>query len=219
MSDIFREVDEAMQQEKFVQIWQEYKSTIIASIAILILSSAATTFYRSWDVKRDTAETAKLMEAMNAQAPEAALAEVIGESRNGHEAIAFMNAAALHLEKGEDEKAVALYEQAINQGGLPRDFRDLARILYTRHADSPSLDILQPLLVNDKSPWRWQARIEAALITAHGDTPDYTKALEYLAPFEEATTLPLSLKQKAQSLSHLYAIKAAQQKPAPSAAE
>ncbi len=203
MSDIFREVDEALQQEKFEKIWKEYKTTIIAAIAILLISTALTTAYRSWDSKRDAAETARLMEAMQSESPAEAVQKVISDTRKGHKALGLMSTAGLLLGEGKKAEAAALYKQAADNKGAPRDFRDLARILYNQHTEQPAIDILQPLLANDKSPWIWHARLQAAVIA--GETKENTaQALEYLKPFKTVTTIPLSLKQRAQALSHVY---------------
>ena len=87
--------------------------------------------------------------------------------------------------------------------------RDLARILFIQNTDAPDIKILQPLLSNDKSPWVWHARLEAAALTAH-NKEDYQGALYYLKKFDsdKAQYLPATLKQRAQALSHVYTLKA-----------
>lgn len=208
MSDIFREVDEALQQEKLAKIWKEYGTTIIAAIAVLIISTALTTAYHSWDNSRDGAETARLMEALESNTPAQSIQSVIKDTRKTHEALGIMTAAGLLIEENKKDEAAALYKQAAENRSTPRNLRDLARILYTQNAstDSKTMDILAPLLSNEKSPWIWHARIEAAVISAHQDQ-DYTKALAYLAPFKEVTTIPLSLKQRGLALAHVYQLK------------
>lgn len=209
MSDIFREVDEALQQEKLEKIWKEYKTTIIAAIAILLVSTAATTAYRNWDSNRDATETARLMNAMESDTPAQAIQEIISDTRNGHEALGLMSTASLLLEEGKKTEATALYKQAAEDRSTPRDFRDLARILYNQHTDKPIIGILQSLLANDKSPWIWHARLQAAVIAGETNN-DTAQALKYLKPFETVTTIPLSLKQRAQALAHIYKLETTQ---------
>lgn len=206
MSDIFREVDEALQREKMLKIWEEYRSTIIAAIAILILSTALTTAYRSWDANRNANETERLMEAMQSDNPQASIQQVIKDTRNSHEALGLMSTAGLLLDADKPAEAAELYKQVAEDGSAPKDFRDLARILYNQHAAAPSLDILKPLLANDKSPWIWHARLQAATIAGQTNN-DYAQALEYLKPFADVTTIPLSLKQRAQAVTHVYELK------------
>lgn len=206
MSDIFREVDEALQREKMLKIWEEYRSTIIAAIAILILSTALTTAYKSWDASRDANETARLMDAMQSENPQASIQQVIKDTRNGHEALGRMSTAGLLLEEDKTAEAAELYKQVAEDGSAPKDFRDLARILYNQHTPTPSLDMLKPLLANEKSPWIWHARLQAATIAGQKNK-DYAQALAYLKPFEDVTTIPLSLKQRAQAVAHVYELK------------
>lgn len=204
MSDIFREVDEALQQEKLLKIWEEYRTTIIAAIAILILSTALTTAYHSWNASRDATETARLMEALQAENPEAEIQKIIGDTRNGHEALGRMSTAGLLLEDNKKAEAAAIYLEAAKDKSTPRDFRDLARLLYNQNAAEQDLDLLKPLLANEKSPWIWHARLQAAVIA--GDKNDMAQALAYLKPFATSDAMPQSLKQRATALINVYGL-------------
>ena len=208
MSDIFREVDEAMQQDKLMAIWQEYRNTIIAAIAILIVSSTLTTIYKNWDAKRNAEETARLTTALQAEDPQVAIQEVIKDTRKGHQAIGLMSAANLQLKDGKQSEAAERYKEIALNKKSPRNIRDLARILYVQNTETADIDLLQPLLANGKSPWVWHARIEAAVITAH-DKQDYEGALYYLNKFEteQAKYVPATLRQRAQALAHVYTLK------------
>ena len=210
MSDIFREVDEALQQEKIEKLWAEYKTTIIAAIAILIIGTAVGTAYRSWDAGRDAKETAKLLTAMQSDTPETALQEAIKNTRSGHETLGALSKAGLLIEEGKTEEAVIIYKEIAENRSAPKDLRNLSRILYSQNTQEASMDILKPLLADEKSPWIWHARLQAAVAVAHNNN-DYAQAIAYLKPFDEVTTIPLSLKQRAQALSHIYALKQAQQ--------
>ncbi len=218
MSDIFREVDEALQHDKMLKIWEEYRATIIAAIAILIVSTAATNFYHSWDNKRNAAETQRLSQALQADDPQAAIQDVIQDTRKGHKALGLMSAANLHLKNNKKEDAAALFQDIATNKKSPRNIRDLARILYVQTANQSNIDILKPLLKNKKSPWIWHARIEAAVITAHSEE-NYTQALDYLAPFESTEYVPASLRQRAEALAHVYSLKVEKQKMATETAE
>ena len=210
MSDIFREVDEAIQQEKWEKIWQEYKSTIIACIAILILGTAIMTTYRSWDASRDAKETEKLLTALESNNPETAVQDVIKDTRSGHEALGALSKAGLLIEEDKIQEAVAIYKELADNRSAPKDLRNLARILYSQNTTDNSIDILKPLLTDEKSPWIWHARLQAAVTAAHNSN-DYKQAIAYLKPFDSVTNIPLSLKQRAQALNHVYTLKQAEQ--------
>jgi hypothetical protein len=208
MSDIFREVDEAMQREKLEKLWHEYKSTIIAAIAILIVGTAGMTAYRNWDAARDAAETERLLQALDSQNPETALQQAIKDTRAGHEALGLLTKAGFLLEEGKQQEAAAIYRQLAEDRSAPKDLRNLSRILYSQNSEENTMEILQPLLVDEKSPWIWHARLQAAVITAHQQN-DYNKAIEYLQPFDTVERIPLSLKQRAQALKHIYGLRQA----------
>jgi hypothetical protein len=48
MSDILREVDEAMRVEKMTRLWAEHGNTVIAAIVALILGTALSSGWNAW---------------------------------------------------------------------------------------------------------------------------------------------------------------------------
>ncbi len=204
MTDIFEEVDDALRQEKLLKFWEEYKNTIIAAIIILIVSTASTTGYKSWNSDRNKTETQKLSMALEAEDPITALKEFIPNTRSKHRALAQLSLASVHLNKNATEDALKVYQNIIDRRSTPKDLRDQARVLFSQHSSETDIKILKPILVNKKSPWVWHARIEAATILA--DQGNYTQALEHLKPFKDVSTIPLSLKQRGNALAHIYKI-------------
>ena len=211
MSDIFREVDDALQQEKVTKLWREYGPTLILSAVLLVLMTAAVTGYRAWDAKKDAEETARLTKALESDNAVEQLVEFAKDARSGQAASALMTAAGLYTDKHEYTKAAETYKQAFEQSGTPGAFRDLARILYVRallmtkekQEGEKLLEVLQPVLKNGRGPYVWQARLDAALISDHM-LKDPARSLGYLKDFEKADNIPLSLKEKAKDLSELY---------------
>lgn len=208
MSDIFQEVDEALKQEKILKIWEEYKYTLIGCVVVLILSTALTTLYRHWDGNRDAAETARLITAMESDAPIENITAILEDTRDNHQALGRMSTAGLLLDEDKKAQAAEIYKQVAEDSSSPRDIRDLARILYVQNANAPDMSILKPLLANDKSPWLWHAKIEAAIISAHKDK-DFSAAIKHLDGFNDVTSIPLSLKQRGVALAHVYGLKSA----------
>lgn len=207
MSDIFKEVDEAMQQEKMLNLWNEYKSTIIGAIIVLLITASVTTFYKNWNFDRNAAETAKLIQAIDSENTSEMLGALRADTRAKHAALATLIEGGIALEEGNTEKASALYRESAESKKTPRDLRDLARLLYVQNTTDADKDFLRPVLSNDKSPWLWHARIEAAVMSA--STENYDEALSHLNDFAAQTTIPLALKQRASALSHVYKIKQA----------
>jgi hypothetical protein len=212
MSDIFREVDEALQQEKVAKVWNEYAPTIVAAAILMILTTAATTGWISWNAHRNATETGRLVQAIeNGDSAATKLQEVAEDTRGNHEAVALLTAAGILGDKKEYEQAAALYQKAYEDRSAPRELRELSRILYVRSQlaagkttdAAPLLDVLKPVLASEKSPWIWQAKIDAALIAAHLGN-DKKAAAAYLQGVDEATNVPPSLLERAQALLQLY---------------
>lgn len=205
MTDIFEEVDEALKKEKLEKIWEEYKTTIIACIAILIIGTGLGSAYHSWNYSRNSAETAKLINALDDKNPEQALLTATKKTRSNHKAIGLLNAASVLKNDGNNEAATKIYAQLIETRTAPKALRDLARILYSQNGGENALKYLKPLLADDKSPWQWHAKIEAAVSEASEE--NYEGALAYLEGFQKQTNLPPSLKQRGDALRHVYTIK------------
>lgn len=217
MSDIFQEVDEALQKEKWEKLWQQHSLLIIGAAVSLVLGVAAFTGFQSWNTARNEAETARLIQALDTQDPASALKTALDSTRPGQEAAALLISAGLAAEKADYETAAALYKQTAETRHAPKDLRDLARLMYVRSVQmtagkdgqaepGPLNNMLEPVLKNEDSPFIWHARIEAALLYAHSGE-DYEQAIFYLAPFEKTKDIPFSLKQRAQALLNLYTLK------------
>lgn len=216
MSDIFREVDEALQQEKAAKFWKEYGPTLLAGAVIVVLSTAASTGFMAWNKHRNASETARLVEAMENQDTAAAmLQDVAKDTRSKHETLALLTAAGMLGEKKEYTQAAALYKQAY-ENGARGNLDGLARILYVRStlasgADANADDLiaaLKPVLNDDGNPWQWPAKIDAALIAAHLQK-DYKAAAAHLQGADAIADVPPSLAQRAAALEQLYSAKAA----------
>lgn len=212
MSDMFREVDEALSREKAAKFWKSYGPTLIGCAIILVLSTAATTAYRTWDSSRNKEETSKLVFAAEEKDMAAAMEDAAKDTRDGHKAVALLNAAAKHAEKKEFSKAGELYNTVSMDASAPGDLRDLATIFYVRSKlleegsakpDTKALlDQVLPVAKNDKSAFQLQAKLEAALLYGEG-LKDYTSALDLLKGFD-GDDASGSLQEKATALKQVY---------------
>lgn len=212
MSDIFREVDEALQREKASKFWKDYGPTLVLGAIVVVLATGVTTAYRTWDTWRDKQETAKLVIATEDKDIAAAMEKAAADTRDGHKVVALLNAAGTHAGKKEFTKAAELYNQAANDGSAPSDLRDLATILYSR-ADllaagdktpdyKAHIEKLLPIAKNKGSAFQLQAKLDAALLYGDG-LKDYTAALDTLKEFD-AEGGQDSLSEKATALKHVY---------------
>jgi hypothetical protein len=211
MTDIFREVDEALQQEKAARLWKEYGPTLVIAAFVLIAATGATTAFRAWSEGRNKDATGQLVAAMEQDktAPDT-LEKLSGELKGNHKTIALMNAAGKHAAEKDFGKAASLYEQVASDSGAAQELRDLAAILSLRAQqmtpDSKNykgwIEKLKPVAENKSSAFQLQAKLDAALLYGSG-LKDYNAALKTLEGFD-GEEVPASLKEKADALKRIY---------------
>ena len=218
MSDIFREVDEALSREKAAAFWKNYGPTLIACAIIIVATTAATTGYLRWTSWNNKNETAKLVAATNDPDIAAAMEKAAADTDGAHKAVAQMIAAAKQAESKDFTAAAQTYQSVADDSGAPDDLRDLAVILNTRAATLAAADKapdykamaekLVPIANNPESAFRHQAKLEAALLYGDG-LKDYTRALDLLKDFDSDAPSD-SLKETATALSPVYQYELAQ---------
>jgi hypothetical protein len=223
MSDIFREVDEALQRENAAKLWKAYGPTLIMAAVVMVASAGLTTAYQTWQKSRHESATSALIRASEQTDIAAAMENAAKEASGDHQAIALLNAAAKHAEKKEFAKAAAAYQSAADDSDAPQDLRDFAALMHVRSVvlenAAPDYKILAEriakIATNEKSAFRHQAIIETALLYGDG-LKDYTGALNLLEDFDSASA-PASLNEKATALKHVYSYERDKQSSAPQA--
>ena len=217
MSDLLAEVDEAMRQERIEKFWKENKNAIIAAVVFVILATAAISGYRTWDAKVKTADTQTLTNLMEQpNFPQNINGEKL-DIRPGLKGIALLTAAGQYIAEDKPEEALVLYKRAAEDSSIPDDLRQAAVLAQTKisgtEVPDEALSALKTVWEDDDSPWRYHARIEAAVILAHAKQ-DYAAARDHLDIVMTAQALPDSLYAKAKALDHVYALKQDQNKNA-----
>jgi len=213
MSDIFQEVDEALQKEKIEKIWHDHKDKIVTAIAALIIGTGGISFYNGWDQKADGKDTAQLISALDSELSIESLNAVSEGTRSGVATISNFLTSGLQLEQDKKQDAINTYDTIINKTAPNAGLEDLARILKSQYSDDSEADLktLKPVIADKKSPFHWHARLQAATIEAEKNE-NYNAALEYLTPVLEAENVSATLKQRANALHHIYKIKNSQAK-------
>ncbi|PZQ45910.1 MAG: hypothetical protein DI551_06190 [Micavibrio aeruginosavorus] len=227
MSDIFREVDEALQREKVAKLWKTYGPTLLLAAIVLVLGTAATTAYKSWKTHENRAETAKLITAAEDKDIAAGFEKAAGETKGEHKSVALLNAASKYADKKNFTKATELYDAVSRDQSAPSDLRDIANIYYARSAMLAAPDKtpdfkgliarIEPVANNSDSAFRLQAKLDTALLYGNG-LKDYAKALTLLTGFDEAI-VPDSLKEKALALKNVYEYEQSQKAPVAASAQ
>ncbi len=221
MADIFAEVDEAMKRERLEKLWAQHGKWLIAAIVAIILGTAGFSGWKSWNTNVQTHQTSLLLQAMESDNPAQALEKISGDIRPGLRGIALLSAGGTLITDKNEDRAYAVFRKAAQDTSIPAEFRDLAILMSVRlgarqdtegKSSTEFLSQLETILANDKSPWRYHAMLETAVILAH-ISQDYKAAQEHLNVILEAPNLPASLYSKARALKHIYTLKNSDKNP------
>lgn len=207
MSDIFQEVSEELQREKMAQFWKRYGSTLLGAALVLVLATAGWSFYASRTARINAENTAALLTAVETGETDKIL-EFSKNAKTMHAVLADFIAASQLTEKGDVDKAIALYDGIAERPMTDELYTGLARILkVSLKMDQPSPDLDALLaelskLDSDKSPWRYSARELEGLIAAQkGKYGDAVKTFEGLA---NDSIAPAGMRARAMALAQIY---------------
>ena len=173
MSDIFREVDEELRQDRLRAIWKQHGWLIIIAALGIVLGVAGTRFYQAWDSScageagARFSQAIEMLDADDRAAGRAILDEMSADSYASYPALAQIRAAAALAQSGDAEAAVAGFEAAAANDGIDPILRDLARIraAFILIDSAPPEEIKRRLdpLTQAEGPWRHSARELIAL--------------------------------------------------------
>lgn len=189
MSEIFREVDEEVRQERYLRLWKRYGPHATAAVVAVVVLTAAIVGWRAYQVSEREAESVqytaalRLLDAGDAVDAANAFGELADSTGSGYGTLARLQQAAA-LAEGSTAAAADLYARIAEDGGVADIFRDLARLRAAMLLmdSAPPEDLyprLDALTAND-NPWRFVAREMRALVDLRAG-----KAAEARAAYEE----------------------------------
>jgi hypothetical protein len=166
--DFFREVDEAVRQDKYRKLWDQYGVHVLVAAAIVVAGVAGYKGWTFWQEKRAADAGAKFSQALRmedgadaAKAREmlAALAE---QGPQGYRVLARFQLAAAAAKAGETDKAVAAYDALAKDGAVDPILQDQATLqaasLRLEQADYAEMEQRLKGLADSNSAWRFSAR-------------------------------------------------------------
>mgnify|MGYP006271780175 CR=1 FL=1 len=215
MSDIFSEVDEALAQDRAMQIWQKYGGLIIGGIVAIIVLTGVLSYYGSYKTSQAKENTGQLVTAMGGDNSLSRLSGFAAENEDRYGAIASLHAARLYSENNDTEKAMALFNELAKNKNVSSSLRNYAAIraialkingLEQGESAENELATLNKIIRDESSPWQFHAGILAAII--YGDiTGDLELSLATLTPLtRQNNVVPDTLRQRAQQLYHIYSV-------------
>lgn len=210
MSDLLKDVDEMVRQERLLAVWNTYGNYIIGAVLALIVAVALNQGYQAWFNSNAREHTRAILQATDAKDASTVL-QTIGQDQGGTTGAMALILSAQELAKnGEANDAAAVLLQARNDARADKDVRDLATLLWVRMVagdaaqDAGALQsALAPLMRDDNQPYAWAARIESAAIAAERQN-DPARAIEILAPMLNNPGLPYTQADRAKAMVQVY---------------
>lgn len=204
MSDLFREIDEEIRQDRVLEVWKKYGIYIIAVAILIIAGTAGYRIYSHFEQKNAEALGLRFqvaLEASTAGRSEDAVKEfqaIASEGGKGYAKLARFRAAA-ELALTNKSEAIKLYDTLSSDSTVPLVLQGLARLrAATLVVDDVAFDELKarvdPLLPQG-GPWAGLAR--ELLGTKKLAANDYKAAGEYFDAIITDDAAPASVKQRA----------------------
>jgi hypothetical protein len=166
--DFFREVDEAVRQDRYKQLWDQYGIYAIGAAAAVVLAVAGHKAWTYWQDKQAQEAGAKFTQALSLEdGPEAVtaremLAAMAEKGPEGYRMLARFQLAAAEAKAGELDKAVAAYDALAKDPSVDSILRDSAQLqaaaLRLDKADYSEMEQRLKGLIESSSAWRFSAR-------------------------------------------------------------
>ena len=206
MSDIFREVDEEVRQDRAIAIWQKYQNIILALAVLIVAAAGGWKYWQSRQLAAAEAADAKYQAAMelsregkSAEA-ETAFAALAKTGPKGYASLAALRAAA-ELAVRDRKAAVAAFDAIAADPANDYLFRDNARLraamIRVDDADRKEIEERLTPLAGVGAPFRSSARELLALTAIKAD--DMDAAGRWLDQIVTDSEAPAELRQRAEA--------------------
>ncbi|MEM7022031.1 MAG: tetratricopeptide repeat protein [Pseudomonadota bacterium] len=209
-----REVDEAVRQDRWMQLWKTYGTYAIGAAVAIVVGTAVGVGWRAYQDNQREAEAERFMSAVDlldedrpAEAA-AAFAALAQDSGSGYGMLARLHASEALGKSGDAEGKLRELDQLAADDAAAPMFRDLAALLAVqqRMDDGSSDRVEQELarLSEASSPWRHSALELTALIQIRaGDIDGARNTLSVLV--DDPLTPPGLARRAAELLSSIGA--------------
>jgi hypothetical protein len=166
--DFFREVDEAVRQDRYRQLWDQYGLYVIGAAAVIVLVVAGHKGWTFLQEKQAQVAGAKFTQALSFEdGPDAAkaremLTSMAGQGPEGYRVLARFQLAAAEAKAGELDKAVAAYDALAKDSSVDTILRGHAQLqaaaLRLDKANYAEMEERLKGLIESNSAWRFSAR-------------------------------------------------------------
>jgi hypothetical protein len=173
MSDqFFREVEEAVRQDRYKKLWDQYGVYALGAAALLVIGVAGYQGWNFWQQRQAQQAGAEFTQALSMAEEDGETAEVTKavemlsalaeKGPAGYRVLARFQLAAAHAKAGEIDAAVADYDALAKDPSVDPILRDRAVLeaaaLRLDKADYAEMDRRLKGLIDSNSAWRFSAR-------------------------------------------------------------
>jgi len=203
-NNLFQEVQEDLDRQKLEAFWKKYGFWIVLAAVGIVISTASSTAYRSWNNQHNREMTSSLLEAARATPDTAKSMELFQRAAEkyqgkGHDVLALLRAGSLALSKEDKATAITLFDKVAADEEADSAFRHLGALLSVQvqaddGAPSELMARLEPLAAED-APWNFSAKETKAYLALRMN--DKAKAKELFSYLAKAPNVPQSLALRA----------------------
>lgn len=210
MSDIFREVDEDIRQEKYRRLWDRFGAWVIAVAVLIVVGTGGYRGWLYWQEQQsqsagDTFFDAVQLSEDGKYQEAAALYGELESAVGGYPALAQLRRATDLANAGEIEDALAEFDAVSRDTGLDNAVRDVAALraayLAVDLEDYNAIADRIERMTADNSPFRSASRELLALSAWKNGDSD--AAREWLTALEEDAETPVDVSRRVAILSDL----------------
>lgn len=211
--NIFREVEEDIERQKYEDLWKRYGIYVVAAVLALVLGTGANSYWQMHTEIEHQKATGGLAVIQNQLKKDSgkgfeALQDFAVKNRGqAQAAIAELGAAALAAQHGNKDQAIKMYDQLAADPQADHAFRQLADLLSVQQQiDVGDVTVLQkrlqPLMA-EKEPWRFSAMEYGGYLAIRAG--DKAKATEIFTALSQDAGVPASLSARAADMLRLLA--------------
>lgn len=210
MSDIFREVDEDIRQEKYRRLWNRFGPWVIGVAVLIVIGTGGYRGWLYWQEQQSQAagdtffDAIQLSDADNYQ-DAAALYGELESAIGGYPALAQLRRATDLANAGETQEALEAFDAVAGDTGQLEGVRNVAalRAAYLAVDTATYTEIADRIerLTGATDPFRSAARELLALSAWKNDETD--RALEWITALEEDGETPVDVTRRVTILKDL----------------
>ena len=209
MSDIFREVEEEVRQERLQKWWKKYGDYVIAGVSVIAITVGGYKLWQHYQEQQRLKASSEYQSAVQMTQAEQndkaaqSFAHIAENAPKGYALLAKLSQADALLAQGKRNEAIAIYTNiAKNENdGLGEMARIRAAWAQADALPAGELKKLLDPLLESKTAWRFMAR-EILAYRDYRDGRTENAQKEYTA-LAAATEAPESLRQRAQAMATL----------------